>query len=240
MAPTYQIRSGLNHSTWYDVTEERYLEEPEGERRIVYVDDNCQLITGEQLYKLVSSGFERGSFPWHMVSMSGKASWDTAAANLIVCPDTIVAKLLCAEPAVQNVQAGNRQQALKVTVTTMWESNGNVFSTAWLHYDGDSVIDGYEFYTDKIKGRVEYEAARLRRLLNPSLPYVDILSFDTDAPSQPVAGKELTDTDLMNWLCDGDKVYWVRICTEPDQKNIFNSSIVGDLCRVIGDQIKQG
>lgn len=47
----------------------------------------------------------------------------------------------------------------------------------------------------------------------------------------------VTDTDLMNWLCDGDKVYWIRVDTEPSQENIFNSSIVGDLRKVIAAQI---
>lgn len=46
--------------------------------------------TGEQLYILVTRGFQSGSFPWSMVSASGKAAWEAAAAQLVFHPDTIM------------------------------------------------------------------------------------------------------------------------------------------------------
>lgn len=45
----------------------------------------------EQLYTMVTSRFESGSFPWEMVSKTGKAAWAAAAAELVFAPDTIMA-----------------------------------------------------------------------------------------------------------------------------------------------------
>jgi hypothetical protein len=48
--------------------------------------------TGEQLYMMVTGRFKSGSFPWAMVSESGKAAWTSAAADLLLYPDTILAR----------------------------------------------------------------------------------------------------------------------------------------------------
>jgi len=48
--------------------------------------------TGEQLYMMVTSRFKSGAFPWAMVAESGKAAWSAAAADLILSPDTILAR----------------------------------------------------------------------------------------------------------------------------------------------------
>lgn len=48
--------------------------------------------TGEQLYTMVTSRFKSGSFPWDMVAESGKAAWSAAAADLLLSPDTILAR----------------------------------------------------------------------------------------------------------------------------------------------------
>lgn len=46
--------------------------------------------TGEQLYMMVVKGFKNGYFPWSMVPDSTKAAWETAAADLVFAPDTIM------------------------------------------------------------------------------------------------------------------------------------------------------
>lgn len=51
------------------------------------------ILTGEQLYTMVTSRFKSGSFPWSMVAESGKAAWNAAAADLTFAPDTIGAAL---------------------------------------------------------------------------------------------------------------------------------------------------
>lgn len=48
--------------------------------------------TGEQLYTMVTSRFKSGAFPWGMVAESGKAAWSAAAADLLLSPDTILAR----------------------------------------------------------------------------------------------------------------------------------------------------
>lgn len=47
--------------------------------------------SAEQLYTMVTSRFQAGTFPWSMVSESGKAAWSAAAAELVFAPDTIMA-----------------------------------------------------------------------------------------------------------------------------------------------------
>ncbi len=56
--------------------------------------------TGEQLYMMVTSRFKSGSFPWAMVADSGKAAWSAAAADLLLSPDTILARY--SEPTPRN------------------------------------------------------------------------------------------------------------------------------------------
>lgn len=48
--------------------------------------------TGEQLYMMVTCRFKSGSLPWSMVSESGKSAWSAAAADLLLSPDTILAR----------------------------------------------------------------------------------------------------------------------------------------------------
>lgn len=45
----------------------------------------------EQLYMMVTGRFKAGTFPWSMVSESGKSAWAAAAAELVFAPDTIMA-----------------------------------------------------------------------------------------------------------------------------------------------------
>lgn len=74
---------------------------------------------------------------------------------------------------------------LTVTVTHMRESNGNEWWSACLYRDTGKTMafaNGYEFYQSPIKGRADYEADCMRKLLDPTLPDVDILAYDTDAP----------------------------------------------------------
>jgi hypothetical protein len=90
------------------------------------------------------------------------------------------------------VQAAEKivQPQLAVTVSKMSESNGNVTHTVWIHDAAGLFYDGYEAYSSASKGRADYEADRLRRVLDPSLPSVDILAYDTDLPPEPATSED--------------------------------------------------
>ena len=85
--------------------------------------------------------------------------------------------------------AKNMNHELVVTVNRMQESNGNIwFSVMLLKTAEQSIFDGYEVYQDKIRGRAEYEAAKLKHFLGQAdMPC--ILDFDTDAPLGLTDGK---------------------------------------------------
>lgn len=52
--------------------------------------------TGEQLYTMVTSRFVNGSIPWRACTDTGKAAWETVAAEVFLSPDTILSKLKAA------------------------------------------------------------------------------------------------------------------------------------------------
>ena len=61
--------------------------------------------TGEQLYMMVTSRFKSGSFPWAMVAESGKEAWCAAASDLLLSPDTILARYSQPERAAAELPA---------------------------------------------------------------------------------------------------------------------------------------
>jgi hypothetical protein len=75
---------------------------------------------------------------------------------------------------------------LTVKLAEMRESNGNVTWNVLLVKAGDSLVNGHSVYTDRIKGRAEYEADSLRHFLGQG-PYPDMLAYATDPPIAEVS-----------------------------------------------------
>ncbi len=75
---------------------------------------------------------------------------------------------------------------LEVRLGEMRESNGRITWVVTLARPGNGVFGNYEIYSDSIKGRAEYEAARLKHFLGQG-PRPDLLAFDTDAPAEHTA-----------------------------------------------------
>ena len=72
-------------------------------------------------------------------------------------------------------------QNLNVVVGSMKESNGNRWWTVNLTKDGnEKAWEGFAVYQDKIEGRAEYEAAKLRFFLGLIEKEPCILDYDTD------------------------------------------------------------
>lgn len=71
-----------------------------------------------------------------------------------------------------------------VSVSEMNESNGNTWYSVMLSSEpGQKPWDCHQVYSDKIKGRAEYEAAQLKHFLGQA-EKPNILDFDTDAPGE--------------------------------------------------------
>jgi hypothetical protein len=89
------------------------------------------------------------------------------------------------------VKAG--EKTLRVEVQPFKESNGNRWWSVFLAYEGQTVFDWHEVYSDEIEGRALYEADCLRHFLGQG-PKPDILAYDTAAPqptqSAPVVKAE--------------------------------------------------
>lgn len=71
---------------------------------------------------------------------------------------------------------------LEVRLGDMHESNGRVTWVVTLARVGNGIFGNYDVYTDAIKGRAEYEAAKLRHVLGQG-PRAELLDFDTDGVS---------------------------------------------------------
>lgn len=105
-------------------------------------------------------------------------------------------------PEVRNAPAGaapssNRTPALllHVQVAEMGESNGRVTWIVYLKLTEDAAPwDSYQVYDSTIKGRAEYEAARLRHFLGQA-PEPDMTDFDVDAPDSAIESSILKDAE---------------------------------------------
>lgn len=128
-----------------------------------------------------------------------------------------------------------------VILGDMVESNGRVTWCVFLSKSPDAKPwDNLQVYADTIKGRAEYEAARLRHFFGQG-PKPDLMDFDTDAPRHesapdrwiPVA-ERLPDDDItvMIALKDEDEPVWLGYHDEHGWHSATDSAPLGD--KVLG------
>jgi hypothetical protein len=125
------------------------------------------------------------------------------------------------------VKAG--EKTLRVEVQPFKESNGNRWWSVFLAYEGQTVFDWHEVYSDEIEGRALYEADCLRHFLGQG-PKPDILAYDTEAPqptqSAPVVkAEQLAAGQVPEELFDrpGPQLTEARFGREPSLRNVLES-----------------